>query len=745
MSPPAASAPDGLTRFLDLREELVEHGWRDGADRELGAVLRDAVIELAGEPPPGTALAAIGGFGRGRQAIRSDVDLFFLHGPDGAEALTRRVLRPLWDAGLKVGHLTHTPKDARVFAGTRLDAISTFLTARFLVGEEGLFADFRTRFARLLEKEYLRIVAGMADEERRRRTREPYRLMASDLKTGRGGIRTLDMLDWRRRLQEAGGAEPPPETPDETAARDTLMRARSALHAVTGRLHDTYDFEVRSAAAGWLGTEVTRLGRDILGARRAAEELVSESWPEVVGKGGRATALERRDDLLALTRPEARTEFHRHAAAGAVDPLFPEWRELEIQPHLVAFHRYPVGDHILAALDQAWRLVDGAGDDPLSTEALTDLHHPELVVWAALLHDVGKVLEGDHSRAGSVRARLLATDLGFSDEHVDLLARVVEHHLLLPDLATRFDIDDPGVLARASDLVGDHTTLRVLYLLTVADSRATGSDTWNAWRAELLRRAYRRLERELSRRSLPESARVAVLADRVMDVSDGLDRSEVVAHLAGLGEVYRSSHTPETIRDHVLLARRLDPGGVAIEVVEGAPTRIDLVTADRPGLLRAVSGTLALHRMSVVDARFATRSDGRVFDTFEVVDVDGGTVDHRRLSGFESDLGRVVRGSFDLESALAEKQHAYRHATRSGVTPVIRVVPAAGGGGRVDVECADRLGLLHDLATAFAELGVGVLRARIDTAAGVAYDSFFVERLPADPETVERALLGKIA
>ncbi len=78
------------------------------------------------------------------------------------------------------------------------------------------------------------------------------------------------------------------------------------------------------------------------------------------------------------------------------------------------------------------------------------------------------------------------------------------------------------------------------------------------------------------------------------------------------------------------------------------------------------------------------------------------------------------------------------------MTPVIRVVASPGGGGRVDVECADRLGLLHDLATALAELGIGVLRARIDTAAGVAYDSFFVERLPADPEKVEQTLLRRI-
>ncbi|MFP5333381.1 MAG: hypothetical protein ACLGHX_13605, partial [Acidimicrobiia bacterium] len=233
--------------YLSFRDRLIAEGWLAGAERELATRLEQVVVELADPLPPGAALVATGGFGRGVMAIHSDVDLLFLHTGGGEEELARRVLRPLWDARLKVGHLSHTPRSARSFAGTRLDVVSTFLSARLLAGDREVFEDFRTRLAGLLDKEHGRIIDAMAAEERRRRDSEPYRLMAADLKNGRGGLRTLDMVDWRRRMFEAQSAELQTAADDE-AVRMALTRIRSALHAVARRAHDTFDFDLREAA-----------------------------------------------------------------------------------------------------------------------------------------------------------------------------------------------------------------------------------------------------------------------------------------------------------------------------------------------------------------------------------------------------------------------------------------------------------------------------------------------------------------
>lgn len=733
-------AATALQSFLDERTHIAARGWYDGAEARLSDLLSDAIVELVGGPLPGVCVAATGGFGRRVMALGSDVDLLFLHEGSGEEELARRVLRPLWDAKLKVGHLSHTPKSARAFAGTRLDAICTFLTARKLTGDEDVFVDFRRRFTGLLEKEHARIVKMMSNEERRRRDEEPYRLMACDLKNGRGGIRTLDMLDWRRRLLAAHGAGTREPDPVEHQCRIELTVVRSALHAVTHRLHDTFDFEVRAPAARWMGITLPMLGRIVMTARTTAEAMVDTSWPEV-GAG----APQRIRKLPEASRASHRGDVVAWWNSGVLDDM-PELHHQIDEAHMVPFHAYAVADHTLAAVDEAWRIIEAEDEDPIVVEVVSDLDDPELLIWGALLHDLGKGHPGDHSRVGSEKIPPIAARLGMTADDSRTLQRLVGHHLLLADLATRFDHTDAAVLSWAGDRLGDRKTLRLLYLLTVADSRATGSDTWSPWRAELLRRAFRQMEREMARRSMPEQDRIALLADRVVEASDQrLERTEVVAHLSGFGEAYQVSHSPRVIRDHILLGRQpLGPGGGLVEIYPDMPLRLVVSAIDRPRLLLDVAGVLALHRLSIIDARFATRADGRVFDTFEVVDGLGGDVEPSRLQSTTQDLERVLRGGFDVETPLEVKQHAYRDTRRVGYEPAVEIERSGAGGAIVHVEAADRLGLLRDIAAVFNRFGMPISRARVDTRAGVAYDTFQVSRLPADEEPLTTALLDAV-
>ncbi len=733
--------PNSLEAFLQERKRIASSGWYDGAESILSTLLGEAVVDLVGQPGPGIAVVATGGFGRSVMALYSDVDLLFLHEGPGEDELARRVLRPLWDARLKVGHLSHTPRSARTFAGTRLDAISTFLTARLLTGDEGVFAEFQKRFVGLLEKEHGRIVRLMSAEERRRRDEEPYRLMSADLKTGRGGIRTLDMLDWRRRLLAAHGAGGLEPDPSEHQCRVEVTAVRSALHAVTGRLHDRFDFEIREPAARWLGIDVPTLGRLVMSARTTAEGLVDRSWPEVAPERARTAARlpkasrpGHRGDIVAWWRSEALAEI-------------PELDHLLEEVHVVPFHTYAVADHTLAAVDRAWSIIDCETDDPIVAEAATKLADPELLVWAALLHDIGKGLPGDHCRVGAARIPLIASRIGLSPEQAGMLERVVANHLLLADLATKYDHTDGSVLSWAGDRLVDQESLRLLFLLTVADSRATGSDTWSPWRAELLRRAYRQMEREMARRTMPEQDRTALVVDRVVEASGGaFDRAEVAAHLAGFGEAYQVSHSPQVICDHVLLGREpLGPGGGRLRIFPGMPLRLVVSASDRPKLLLDVAGVMALHRLSIIDARFATRSDGRVFDTFEVVDGTGRDVDAARLEAVERAMERVLRGGYDVETPLEVKEHAYRDVRRTGFDPSVRVERSGAGGGVVEVEAADRLGLLRDVAAVFHSFGMPISTARVDTRGGIAYDTFRVSRLPADEEPLTQALLAAVA
>jgi len=752
-----------LASFVELRHRIGATGWFPGADEALAAELTAAVAALAGPLPGGVAILAVGGFGRGALALRSDADLWILHTGGPVDGLAGRVFRPLWDAGLRVGHGVHTPESARRLAAERLDAVCMLLTARLVAGDGRLAERLTAGVARLVDRHAGLILDRLAVEEADRRRAEPYLEMAADLKAARGGIRTLDLVDWRRRIV---GGEPDPR---ERGLRSDLLELRSALHAVTGRAHDRYDFELRAAAAVWAGTGIRELGRRLLATRVAVEDLVVADWidgvaprpafaapkPDQAPLRTVAAALARaRPDLSDLPLPVAPLSasdrafvlhlftdevlVRRLASAGWLAGVVPGVVSLRVEPHVVAFHRYAVFDHLLATLAEVRRLTPADPGAPLLAEILPgeDL---VLVSWAALFHDLGKGGEGDHSRLGAERARSETLRLGFGEHDVAVLVRLVELHLLLPDLGTRFDVDDPGVVSWAADRIGDPATLRRLYLLTVADSRATGSDTWSPWRAELVRRAYRRIERELARRAVPEEESRELLADAVVAAGAGAGRAAVLAHLAGFPPSYRWAHTPREIAVHVAVAARpIGPEGVVTELIEpdhpGGPAYLVVSCADRRGLLTVIAGTLALHRLSVVDARVATRSDGRVFDTFAVVGDPGvGPVRPETLAAFARDLGRAVRGGFDVEGALAAKQEAYRHTRREGVSPGVSVRRLPSGGGVVEIEAADRLGLLHDVCRIIAAHGMGIVRARVDTRAGVAYDSFTVERLPSDP------------
>lgn len=721
-----------LQPFLDERDRLAASTWSLGDERRLPELLDAAITSFAGPMPPGYAVAAIGGYGRQVMALHSDVDLLFLHPEDSDGDIEQRVLRPLWDARLKVGHLSNTPRAARLFAGTRLDAISTFLTARLLTGDEDTFDEFWKLFVGLLEKEHAQIVSMLAAEERTRRSEEPRRLMAADLKVGRGGMRTIDLLDWRSRLfelQSAPTAAPEPER----ELRMELTRIRSALHAASGRLYDRYDFELREPASRYLGADVATLGRRVLELRRRAEQLVDEQWPEI--RAGRMSEPPDRPITAAdLTNRHLMTES---AFDTFITRAVPSWRRLQDTPHIVPFHAYGVADHSLACVDEMTRLTTDP-DDGLAAEIMSDFGDTEPLTWAALLHDVGKGTHGPHGRTG---ARMVRDEVRIDLPERGLIERLVEHHLLLADLATRYDLDDPGVVSWVADRIPDGRTLGSLYLLTVADSRATGTDTWSAWRAELVRRAYRRLERELRRRSMPEELQVEILADRVLAVGSDLTRGEVETHLSGFGRMYRSSHSPEEIVAHMRLARRpLDVGGVTVETTPGNPASMIVTTIDRPRLLIAVAGTLALNRISILDARFATRTDGRVFDTFGIVADDGHDLENDELSGIARSVAESVRRGSDLGPAVLSKQRAYRDTSRAGIEPVVEIEPSGVGGGMITVEAADRLGLVHDLGLVFERYGMPITRARVDTRAGVAYDVFWVDRLPADRRPLEADL-----
>ncbi len=181
---------------------------------------------------------------------------------------------------------------------------------------------------------------------------------------------------------------------------------------------------------------------------------------------------------------------------GILTRLIPEWAAVRNRPQRNAFHRFTVDRHLLEAAAEAAALAPGVS-------------RPDLLLVGALLHDIGKGFPGDHTDAGVEIIGDMGRRFGFDQDDVDILVSLVRNHLLLSELATRRDLDDPATVDAVVRAVGDRTRLELLAGLTEADSRATGPAAWGSWKAglvaDLVRRSQARLAGAGHRRGPPWS------------------------------------------------------------------------------------------------------------------------------------------------------------------------------------------------------------------------------------------------
>jgi len=768
-----------LGRFLELRESLrrapIGDGGRDTC-RALSIALDDAIADLfppvlAGE----LAAVAVGGYGRREQSLYSDVDLMLLHSGSDIGDATRLLLYPLWDSGLKVGHSVRTVGEAVAAAREDVTTLTSLLTMRRIAGSDRLVNELEAALVPVLRGRPL--ARQLIAAERERRANQPYPLMAADLKNGRGSLRTLHSFIWERRRAILIGAPPPhARTEDEKLAHRSLLAVRNALHATAGKPIDAFHPDLREGAARWLGMDLWDVSERVTHSNRACDRLAMERWPDLaadvsaIGVAGRlrnrfrrrpaahdpqrplARAMaaadrpegvsldgaaraaiasagtqewtaEDRDAFVAMLErgPRGRVAFGWLDNLGWIDANLPEIRHTIAAPQLAPFHEHPVDSHLWRTVDEMRGLM-ASGSTEYGRIA-SEVADRRLLLLAAFLHDVGKALPGDHSTVGAEIAAALCTRIGFV-ELAEPVSKLVRHHLLLATTATKRDTADPKVLTEVAELCGDLTTLSALYLLTVADSRATGKAIWSHWRATLLRNLYGRLAAQLDPKTFsPRRAeRVAIIADLAATVPE-----EVADHLDAMPPSYLDSHSDDEVAAHVRLAggATARPQVALLDPDEPAP-RLVVAAADTTGVLGAIAGVLAMHNLEVLDARLQTRDDGVACDTFHVCRTlrDVHLPEPGRLA---SDLAAALDGTIDLTALVAAKTAPYLTPgsdaleVRAPVDPTLRYTA-------IEVRCADSPGVLYEIVQELYAAELDVRMARIDTRADEVRDLFYVLR-----------------
>jgi len=508
-----------------------------------------------------------------------------------------------------------------------------------------------------------RTIAWVADDAWRRRS----------LWAGSGSARRR----WRRRGAAGGSpgsAAPGAATPVEPGiaiAGGPDGGGEVVLEGTVDAAHDTGLALRLAAVAAEHALPISRAALETLAATGVPPP---DPWP-----GDVRNALVR---VLAAGAP-AISALEALDQRGLLARLLPEWQAVRNRPQRNAYHRFTVDRHLLEAAAQAARLVGR-------------VQRGDLLLLGALLHDIGKGFPGDHTDAGIVVVDALARRMGLAERDVAVLTALVRNHLLLADVATRRDLDDPATVDAVAAAVRDQEQLELLAALTEADSLATGPAAWGQWKAGLVADLVQRVARRFAGEVLP---------------------------------------VPELVTErHRSFMRQVERLGRSLVAAE--PPHVTVVARDRPGLLAAVTGVFTLRGLDVRSADVAGEGDFAV-ESFVVESARGRWPDWKLVA---DELDAVLRGTFPLDERLAAQARAYAGRRRAASpTPATTTVVVSNDESAtstvVEVRAADSAGLLHRVTDALFRQGLDVVTARVSTLGHEVVDAFYVR---------DRATGGKV-
>ncbi|GIU86308.1 MAG: bifunctional uridylyltransferase/uridylyl-removing enzyme [Acidimicrobiia bacterium] len=422
---------------------------------------------------------------------------------------------------------------------------------------------------------------------------------------------------------------------------------------------------------------------------------------------------------------------------GVLERVLPEWAHVRSRPQRNAYHRHTVDRHLLEAVAECAELLDEGEGSPPSFDGVVAraCRRPELLLLAALLHDIGKGHERDHSEVGAETALAVARRIGLDSEGREVLTWLVRDHLLMADVATRRDLSDAAVADNlAARCSGDAERLRLLYLLTIGDSRATGPAAWGPAKAALVRDLFVKAAAAIER---GEAA--ALAADRREALAAKLGEATAREFLDRLPAGYVLAFDAEEMAAHAELLGRAptvrcvrDDGRVSVTVV----------ARDRPRLLATLSGALTICGLDVSEAFLFSTADGLALDVFRATDPYGRLADG--VETVESTLRDALEGRVDVAGRVAARRRDYPRAPgEPGPVSVDVDVTESATDTVIEVHADDDVGLLHRLSSTLADLGLDVRVAKVATLGRRVVDVFYVRDARGgklgDPDAVEEA------
>lgn len=679
---------------------------------------------------------------------------------DGLNEFVNSLLYPLWDSK-SVDHSVRTRSETRDAAERDIKVALGLLDIRLVAGDSDLVDVVQNDSLENWRKNARHRLPELKKSltERHNRAGELAYLLEPDVKEARGGLRDINAL---RAIAISGSAHVPLERISwaESKLNDVRETLHQSSGRKKDRLlfqeQDAVALELKYADADALMSDVAQAARSVdylmeftwhqiehkaqegfgrLIRKQRSEPvaknlsvaqkeitidpLVDISEDPILGLRAAATAAQLglpisldsysllstalKDGKADLPNPwprEAREYLISLIGAGesmvsifeALDQeeiifhWLPEWRPLRSLPQRNALHRHTVDRHMV--------------ETAVHAAALTrKVHRPDLLLFAALFHDIGKGEQEDHSIRGERLIAPLAIRIGFPLQDVETIKILVKHHLLLSATATRRDLDDPATIQSILSVIPDLSTLELLHALSIADGEATGSAGWSDWKATLVSDLVSRVKK-------------AMIGSNTIAKQPEISPAQLKTAEAGILQVN--------------LEKR--ENGYSIEII----------SPDKPGLLSLVAGVLNTSRLDVRSARTKSHGPSAVMKWIVTPEPHAPEISAEFL---RSEIENAFQDAAHIESKLAAKAAAYSSAPAIPVPdPVIEIFnDEATEATIIEVRSHDRPGLLFRIGAGITQSKIDIRSAIVTTLGAEAIDTLYVTELAGGALSAKRS------
>ncbi|MET0688350.1 MAG: [protein-PII] uridylyltransferase [Methyloceanibacter sp.] len=426
--------------------------------------------------------------------------------------------------------------------------------------------------------------------------------------------------------------------------------------------------------------------------------------------------------------------------AGVLGRFIPDFGRVVSMMQFNMYHHFTVDEHLIRTIGFLSKIDRGkfATEHPVSSEIVKTIDNRRALYVAALLHDIAKGRDEDHSIAGVRIARELGPRFGLNASETETAAWLVEHHLSMSLFAQSRDLNDPKTIRDFAALVQSRERLKLLLILTVADIRAVGPGVWTGWKGQLLRTLYFETEPLLGggHTSLTRTERMAQAQNALRARLSDWPKHDLERFIERHAPSYWLRTDLEVIVEHAKLIREAEAQGkqlatrISTDAFRGV-TEITLLAPNHPRLLALVAGACAGAGANIMDAQITTTRDGVALDTIHLErEFEQAEDEERRAKRIADTIERLLRGDARLADVVSAKRKPKPRLSAFTVEPQVVIDNTLSDALTViEINGLDRPGLLYDVTQEISDLNLDIASAHIATFGEKAVDVFYVTDL----------------